>query len=313
MSDLTLITQIMSAVTSHAASLIPRLQDQGLWLVTALGVIAGAYRLLELLVFESPPGHFLAHVLIYGIKLSIIAWIITSLPSLSLEFQAGFDIIAAKLAGAGDGSNILQSEIGSVLNIAQSVWNSVSAPGLWETLKGGLGPAAASLFAKLAIILIVLALAVLQAGMYLMSQILVSIGLCLAPIFLPFAALELLSFLADGLIRFLITSSVVKLIGVVMLSFVSVLTGFMAQIASASAAQDGRQLDLVTTFLTLFVVGLMLFLTYQTFVIANGLVSGSVMVSPPRGVASGIKSSATSGMAKMNQMLSRIAQSFKNR
>jgi type IV secretory pathway TrbL component len=137
--------------------------------------------------------------------------------------------------------------------------------------------AGASFFVRLGILLVLLLVAAITAGYFIVSQVLAGIAIALGPVFLPWLLIERLSFIANGWIKFLVTAGVMKVVGVVMLSFGSAMTDSLAQVGRAMSGQENAQvLDLVGASVTLFVSIVMLMLSMQIPSIANGLVSGSV-------------------------------------
>ncbi len=280
MVDFSLINTVYSTVTDTVEAMIPRLQDYGIWLTTGLGVIAFVFSIGQELLLGGDVRHFLVKLVMPGIKLSMIAWVIRDLPSLSHEFLNGFDIIAAKLTGAPGGSSAMDAAIGSVYQAADSIWNSMRVPSLWEDIKH-FGVPGAAFELRLFVILGIILVGAIQASIFLISQVLSGIALALGPIFLPFRAIEMFSFLADGWLRFLIKASVAKLVGVVMLAICAAMASTLSAVATAAAQQDARNVDLGLTLIMFFVVIAELFLSLQTFSIAESLVSGSLSVSAP--------------------------------
>lgn len=267
------VVEIYDTITAIGYSMIPVFQEEGLWLLTAFGVISICWVIFETLLSDGSPQQFVTKLVLPGVKLSILAWIIRDLPTLSVDLIQGFDQLAVKALGQSlAGGNLMRNVMSSALVVAESMWDAIDAPGVWETIKG-FGAPAAVFVVRVALVLLVLATGILQGCIFLLSQIMVLITLAFGPILLPFMVLGPFSYMADGWQRYLIKTSLVKIVGAVIIIMSRSMNGFLAQISTSTGS--AASLDLGVVAITGLVVAILLALSFQTFAIAEGIVSGS--------------------------------------
>lgn len=116
-------------------------------------------------------------------------------------------------------------------------------------------------------------------GQYIVSQILMSIAIVLAPIFMPWLIWEQARFLFDGWLKFFIKAGLYKVVGVVMLVLmreVVKISNATLQTMEKEQALLGGHMSLIYTLLLLIILSLVMgFLFMKVGDIADGLVSGS--------------------------------------
>jgi hypothetical protein len=141
-----------------------------------------------------------------------------------------------------------------------------------------------SLLGKAVSILIVAVVFAVFLAHVIFSQIAIYIALSLAPLFVPFIMLPPASFLFDGWLRFLLSSSLVAVVGGFMIgmlnSFVTAAARMAEQMSAANAAAGaGGATPVVLEMLTIgslvLLIGVAAFLMMQAPSIAQGLISGS--------------------------------------
>lgn len=275
--DLSIISQILSSTTTHAASMAPRLVDAGLWLLTGLGVIAVSWKLAVGVLSEKDARGLLVDVVTPGIVIGFLAWLIRDLGPISKTFLDGIDWIAATLTQTSPDGGILAAALAAQAKLASSVWEIVSAdsPSWWDWLTNTSAGIGALVMRLLSVGLMMIAMAV-TAGVFVMSQVLAGIAIALGPVFLPFFVIKQLSFIANGWIRFLFVAGFMKVIGVVMLSFAAAMGNDINTLAAAVGADQTAEFNLSAGVAMLAVSFIMLILAFQIPSIANGLVSGHV-------------------------------------
>lgn len=116
-------------------------------------------------------------------------------------------------------------------------------------------------------------------GQYIVSQILMSIAIVLAPIFMPWLIWEQARFLFDGWLKFFIKAGLYKVVGVVMLvlmrEIVKIANATLQTMEADQALLDGNMALIRTLFFLIILSLVMGFLFMKVGDIADGLVSGS--------------------------------------
>jgi len=136
--------------------------------------------------------------------------------------------------------------------------------------------------AKALVALLILVAAVIMAAHVIMSQISVQLVLALAPLMVPFLMFRPASFIFDGWLKFLITSSLLKLVAGFTLLMVGGMLGGLTKAATDMAAQmqnapsaDKIMVDLVTLGMMVVFALLSALVMHQAPNLAHGLMSGS--------------------------------------
>lgn len=277
-----LFNQILAAITAHAQAMTPRLVPFGMDLLLYFGVIAVSWRAATAVLADTDIRGTLMKLLPLGFTLSVCSWLIKDIDENSMAFVAGFDWIAATLTGAAPGSSPLDATMGSLGRIANTLWLSMgssgdSPPGLIDMIKNTLSGGAA-FWIKVFTLAIMVIVSAITAAIYVMSQVLVGVGIALSPVFIPFVVLRKLNFIFEGWLKFVWTAAVMRLIGQVMLSFGAALTDSLLTLDRVimQAGQDPRTLNLMASIAVLFVAIVQLILATQIPSIAQALTSGGV-------------------------------------
>lgn len=291
-----ILTTLYNSLTAHAMAMAPRLQGTGINLITSLAVISLSWQAGINLLKGGDVRDLLTKIVILGTKVGILVWLVNDLPSLGKDILDGFDWIGATLTGGSTGQNALYTGLAPVMKMMSNIWDSMGAdkggPSVWEWIKNTLAGGAA-FWVKTATLLALIVAAAITAGMFLISQVLAGVALSLAPVFLPFLLLAPLSFMANGWIKFFVTTGVMKTVGVVMLSFGAALTQSLAMLSTQLAGQENAgALDLTAAVVTLLMAVVMVMLAWQIGAIANALTSGGLSASLDSG---GIRSIASGG------------------
>ncbi len=226
-------------------------------------------------------------------------------PDVQAKLASGFDSLAT-LAASGAGESIDMSKpegrmvqsLGQMLIAAKQLWDGVP-PGsensglawwgdqLTSIMGGDFIFAIANLFFRAFIALGVVCCAILYVGQLIFSQIMVNIGLVMAPLFVPWLLWESTAFLFNSWLKFMIVVGVQKIVGALLFGLTANLIQQVTTLASQAGATS--QINFYLYAAAFIIVGLMAFLMMQSSSIANGLVSGSPHASfkPPQGMAPG--------------------------
>lgn len=278
--DVGIITEVFTTVSAHAMSMVPKLQGAGINLLVGLGSIMMAWTILKAVLADEGFPKIFVDAIALGLQISIIAWIINDLVSLSSTLLAGFDWVAAALTGASDGASALASGMAGLMQVSQNIWESIGdgegSPSAWDVAKSIATGGGSALILKMVTLIAVLLITVVTGAIFIISQVLVGLSIALAPVFLPFLVVPALSKLADGVIQFIFKAGVMKAVGVIMISFLVEMTAILNRLSETWSGTDGTLMDLTAATITLFVSVVMLFLAFQIPSIANGLLSGSV-------------------------------------
>lgn len=303
-----LFNQVLAAITAHGAAMTPRLVPFGTQLLFYFGVIAISWKVITAVLADTDIRGILVKLLPLSIVLGVASWLIKDLDSHAEAFVSGFDWIAITVTGAAPGSSPLDATMGSLGRVANSLWVSMGSSGdtppdwidtIKNTLSGGAG-----FWIKVFTLAIMIIVSAITAAIYVMSQVLVGVGIALAPVFIPFIALPKLNFVFEGWLKFVWTAAVMRLVGQVMLSFGAALTDSLLTLDRVimQAGQDPRTLNLMASIAVLFVAIVQLILATQIPNIAQALTSGGVGgaldTSPVSKVASaGLKGARAAGDA----------------
>lgn len=281
--DIALVGQVFADLTGHGQQLAGKLQGAGIFLLTGLGSIVIAWRLVEGMLEEKGPAQHLATILMPSITIGILAWIINNYAWFSSHFLGGFDIICAMLSGAQDSATALQAAMASFSITAQNIWNSFGSandgPGFWDVVKGLAG--GATFWMKFLLLAATLLVAAVVAVFFILSQVMAGIGLALGPIFLPMHIVPRLSWIANGWERYVLSACLMKVVGVIMLGIIQSMSKTLMVAAQTYGDANVVVFDVVGTVVILTICLLMLYLSFQIPTIAQGLVSGSASVNTP--------------------------------
>jgi len=225
---------------------------------------------------------FITFVLLWGLA----KYALDNYASLTNTIAAGFDYIAAKLGM--DPRHFLQSLFKGSASPLEEVNKVFSNLSLMEWASNLINIVTIGLLAGLVSIAI-LAAGVIVTAVIAVSQVLFAIAVVLGPILIPFMLLPPLSGLATGWLNYLVYAGFVKVVGVVMIVFLSSMSELLLKqtyVTDGAIAWGGY-------IAATIIVGLMAFLSMRTMEIASGIVGGS----PLRGVLSA-GASAAAGMGR---------------
>lgn len=170
----------------------------------------------------------------------------------------------------------------------------------WSDLTSGqiFAGMAAAVF-RIFIAVAVLITALIYVAQLIISQILVNIGLILAPLFVPWLMWESSAFVFHSWMKFMIVAGVQKIVGALLFGLTASMVAKVTTLASAANADPAQNFYYYAA--AFLVVAIMAMLMMQVTTIANGLVSGmpTTAFKPPMAMsAGGGLSRAGGGMQK---------------
>ncbi len=262
----------------------PGLMNIGLSLLVFFGLANAIYLLLKGYV----GGNGINGVIADFISLAILAGVVTIFLDRDVggAIKDSLDVVAGTITGLGGGANASLASL--VQDAALDTFDTLG--NLWSigsTVKLGWLPsswvnALFSFLLKLAAIglasLFILAAVGMYVGTLVTSQVVVTIGLILAPLFVPFLLFSPGAFLFDGWLRFTIGAAMMKVIGALMVKITGIIMSVMAGVSTktvASSAANALGVDIVLYASMILLAGLCFYLMLQVPSIATGLLSGS--------------------------------------
>lgn len=219
------------------------------------------------------------------------------IPETQTQFAKGFSDLAAQAASASGAKidmnspqNSISNVLGDSMKAAQELWEGPLKPQkpdvasdsfaplkwlseAWSSLsvKDMLGSLAAMIYRALIAILIVSCTVIYLAQM-IFSQIMVNIGLIVAPIFVPWILWDATRFLFDGWIKFMIVTGVQKIVGALLFGMTVGMVSSVTTLATEAGATGALNFYAYSTAFVL--VALMALMMMQITSIASGLVTG---------------------------------------
>ena len=158
----------------------------------------------------------------------------------------------------------------------------------WSDLTSGqiFAGMAAAVF-RIFIAVAVLITALIYVAQLIISQILVNIGLILAPLFVPWLMWESTAFIFHSWVKFMIVAGVQKIVGALLFGLTASMIAKVTTLASADNADPSQNFYYYAA--AFLVVAIMALLMMQVTTIANGLVSGmpTTAFKPPMAMTAG--------------------------
>lgn len=285
--------------TTGLASASPYLED-GKRLYAILLSIAVSWAGIKVVIDEGGINAALASLMKTIIVSGLAGFFM--LGSTQSSFVRGFDYLAQKaVVATGAGINLenpakamiqvagrAMQQVDLLWNGAENLKNEEAGKLPWlqtlagDSLLGQVLDGAGSVLTKIGISILLMLTLCIFLLQYLLSQMLVLIGLIFAPIFIPFLVLDSTSFLFHGWLKFMIVSGVQKMVGALLFGLSLQLIDALPAITAEAA--EHRALMLFPYLACLLLVLFMASLLWKTQEIAAGLVSGmpSAGMTPPR-------------------------------
>lgn len=314
------VQSVISAILSQSQSLIsgsPFLA-QGQRLLQLLLMILISWKGIKLALDVSGFNEIVAEIIQIVLLWGIASFFLTA--TVQKQFTDGFDDLA-KTAASATGANLNMSKpeaaiadsLGRMMDAAMklydgvppestskgSTWDKFTAylSETWDSLKSGqIFASIAAVIFRAFIAVAVLITALIYVGQLIMSQIMVNIGLIMAPILVPWIMWESTSFLFHGWVKFMIVAGVQKIVGALLFGLTASMVTHVTTLATSATATPS--LNFYYYAAAFLVVALMAFMMMQITSIANGLVSGmpSTAFKPPMKMTPGGGLNAAGGM-----------------
>lgn len=283
-SSVEMVTQIVSTAFSGLDT--STLHATGLKLLGGLSLISVSWLGIQMVLEGEGFGNIISRLIRIIFLIGGAFWLLGD--GFDLVFIKGVDGSLAKIAdtilpGAGTLQGAVQSAmthlmeaVGSISNSITKITENVSALDMITVIGKNLGVFVLLFLAE--IILLGAMGAYLLVGT--MSVFMVKIAILLGPIFIPWMVLEKTNFLFNGWLKFLIASSLYKVVGAVVLMI-------GGKIMDGGASVVAKTQDLAfpdNVFAALALAGLAAVIAYMTAQIpsiANGLVSGHADLGLP--------------------------------
>ncbi len=132
----------------------------------------------------------------------------------------------------------------------------------------------ASFLMKLLIVAFILFSGLVYIAMYIISMVLFYVAAALGPVMIPWVLFAPMSFLFDGWVRFVISASLYKVVGLVMIALSGAMYEPLMQASAAAATGGSQYFNFTAASAALLISGAMALLMLQVPVIAGGLTSG---------------------------------------
>lgn len=306
------VQAVISSVLSDTSKLISGspFMSQGQKLLQMLLLILISWKGIKLALDVSSFNEVIADIVNVILLWGIASFFLTA--TVQKEFSDGFDQLA-KTAASATGSSIdmskpetaIANSLGRMMNAALLLYEGTppekpsTATSYWDKLTEWMrmtwnelssGQIFAELAAAIFRILIAIAMllsALIYVGQLIFSQILVNIGLILAPLFVPWIMWEGTAFIFHSWVKFMIVAGVQKIVGALMFGLTASLITHVTSLASSVNADPSQNFYLYAA--AFLVVAIMALMMMQISTIANGLVSGmpSTAFKPPQAMSAG--------------------------
>lgn len=280
-------------------------RDAGKWLLTAILSILFSWKMVKILFdgagINQIVGELVNIILLFGIASFFMD------ASVQKEIADGFDQLAATAAGSGGGSiaSQLTANVGKMAAAAFDIYEGTPPESAgswwseaWGSVKSGtMFASLANVFFRIAIAILLLLSVLIYCAQIIFSQIMVNIGLIMAPLFVPWLLWEVSNEFFYGWLKFMITAGLQKIVGALLFGMVSSFVSQITALASDANANPGTNFYYYAA--CFLVTAIAAYLMMQISTIANGLVSGAARSSftPPRALQPGGGLGRASNMA----------------
>lgn len=319
------VQTVMRSILSDSANLISGspFMAQGQKLLQMLLVILISWKGIKLALDVSGYSQVVAEIVNIVLLWGIASFFLTA--TVQKQFADGFNDLA-KTAASATGSTVdmsnpeaaISNALGRMMHSAMLLYEgtppekpAAANAGTWEKFTGWLKDkwndlTSGQIFAGMAaavfrifIAVAVLITALIYVAQLIISQILINIGLILAPLFVPWLMWESTAFIFHSWVKFMIVAGVQKIVGALLFGLTASMIAKVTTLASAANADPSQNFYYYAA--AFLVVAIMALLMMQVTTIANGLVSGmpTTAFKPPMPMtAGGGMNRASGGMQK---------------
>lgn len=319
------VQTVLRSILSDTSSLISGspFMAQGQKLLQMLLVILISWKGIKLALDVSGYSQVVAEIVNIVLLWGIASFFLTA--TVQKQFADGFNDLA-KTAASATGSTVdmsnpesaISNALGRMMHSAMLLYEgtppekpAAANASTWEKFTGWLKDkwsdlTSGQIFAGMAaavfrifIAVAVLITALIYVAQLIISQILVNIGLILAPLFVPWLMWESTAFIFHSWVKFMIVAGVQKIVGALLFGLTASMIAKVTTLASAANADPSQNFYYYAA--AFLVVAIMALLMMQVTTIANGLVSGmpTTAFKPPMAMtAGGGMNRASGGMQK---------------
>lgn len=319
------VQTVLRSILSDTSSLISGspFMAQGQKLLQMLLVILISWKGIKLALDVSGYSQVVAEIVNIVLLWGIASFFLTA--TVQKQFADGFNDLA-KTAASATGSTVdmsnpesaISNALGRMMHSAMLLYEgtppekpAAASASTWEKFTGWLKDkwsdlTSGQIFAGMAaavfrifIAVAVLITALIYVAQLIISQILVNIGLILAPLFVPWLMWESTAFIFHSWVKFMIVAGVQKIVGALLFGLTASMIAKVTTLASAANADPSQNFYYYAA--AFLVVAIMALLMMQVTTIANGLVSGmpTTAFKPPMAMtAGGGMNRASGGMQK---------------
>lgn len=318
------VQTVMRSILSDTTGLISKAPflAQGQKLLQMLLLILISWRGIKLALDISGYSQVVAELVNIVLLWGIASFFLTA--NVQTQFAKGFDELA-KTAATASGSTVdmanpesaIANALGRMLHSAmllyegtppekpatatgdKSYWDTMTEwlKSKWDDLTSGqiFAGIAAAIF-RIFIAIAIISTALIYVGTLIVSQILVNIGLIVAPLFVPWIMWESSAFLFHGWLKFMIVAGIQKIVSALLFGLTASMVSQVTTLASSASADPVQNFYAYAA--AFLIVAIMAGLMLQAPSIANGLVSGgmpSTGFKPPMSMTSGAGMSRAGG------------------
>ena len=279
--------------------------DTGKWLLAAILSILFSWKMTKILFdgagINQVVGELVNIILLFGIASFFMD------ANVQKQIADGFDILATTASGGGEKgvAEQLVTNVGKMASAAYDIYegtppDSEESGGWsakWDAISSGaIFASMANVFFRIAIAILLLISVLIYCAQVIFSQIMVNIGLIMAPLFIPWLLWEVSNEFFYGWLKFMITAGLQKIVGALLFGMVSTFVSQITGLASDANANPGTNFYYYAA--CFLVTAIAAYLMMQISTIANGLVSGAARTAftPPRAMQPG------GGLARAGQM-----------
>jgi type IV secretory pathway VirB6-like protein len=300
-NDLDAIGAVLDGFISGASGSVGALNDTGKILLGSITTLILVWNTLKILIEGGGARKMLAQAIHIGMMFSFAFFLIDKLPDVTKYCVESVDAVGKAVAptsfnasgGEQSGSQIAMAAIAPMLDAAISVQQSespkvqkkpeesVGLVALFTAVNGfftGFNNYLLSIVLKVLTIGILVIAGLIAFGHFMVSQILIYLAIIIAPILIPFLVWEAASFIFDGWLKFFIKALFHKLIGLIILTIMSLgVSGALAKIGGQAGITSFGEAEAfrLTGMIALMAIAVAtVYLANQIPTIADGLLSG---------------------------------------
>ncbi|MDE3207821.1 MAG: type IV secretion system protein [Pseudomonadota bacterium] len=281
------LPEVFNAMQQAGLDMAYRLIPDGQSLLHALLFLMLVMTGIKAVLEEGDFGFLVAEILRLSIMWGVCSWLV------SLSFYPMFvkdlsDTFTRIVLHLGSGERGVYAGISAFMHVADALYEHFYSSS--RSVDSGLVEHLGSLPGWLATVVLdglclfaVLFSAVIYVVLYAMSQMMLTVGVVLGPVFIPWLLLPAMSFMFEGWLRFMIVAGLYKVVGYVVIALMAPVFHFMVNWSasvSPGAGLGGLSFggdSMSAAFVLLLMSGLVGYFMLSIPNLAQGLVSGSAL------------------------------------